>query len=316
MSSLHGSDGTEKRPNSFGPMSQNLTVNTKEAKLIATKDDTFMDLVNALEAECPDSTEEERVRFLKARNEVYSDALDQLKLYLEWRKDNKLDLVDAATSNEYEEDDWFSCTSSWISDDEWDWNEAVESAFALHQNVLSFPLSTTMPRLARLVINEDTGETMLDKDKKRILQLLPAQINPGKVPFEVYITAISIYLDKKLCRHSLEKVTVCVDVRAGRGWTNPPGGSIVPFIKGMINVWERNFPERLNRSIVYPLPMVGTTLARKVIKLFLEPDTANKIVVIRDEENGDSILVPKRFEEHIAVQTLEVMEKNRVSSFC
>lgn len=194
-----------------------------------------------------------------------------------------------------------------------DWDEAVESAFNLC--FTDAFVQTILPRLARMVINEQTGENLNDTNGSRILQLQPAQLDSKKASYEVYVTAISIYLDKKLSRRSLEKITVCVDVRAGHGWPNPPAGSIVPFIKMIISTLERNFPERLSRSVLFPLPMAATSLW-KLIKLFLDPNTASKVVIIRGGANKDSILVMKRFEKYITTDTLQIMEKNRSSSFC
>jgi hypothetical protein len=61
--------------------------------------------------------------------------------------------------------------------------------------------------------------------------------------------------------------------------------------------------------------MAATSLW-KFIKFFLDPSTANKVVVIGGSANKDSPLVTKRFEKYITADTLEIMEKNRASSFC
>lgn len=58
--------------------------NTKMHEFLGTLDnpDKFRLSMSKLGQKCPDSTEEERFRFLKARKEDYSGALDQLRSYL------------------------------------------------------------------------------------------------------------------------------------------------------------------------------------------------------------------------------------------
>lgn len=77
---------------------------------------------------------------------------------------------------------------------------------------------------------------------------------------ETYGLCIAFYLDKQLSRTSMETITVCIDVRAGHGWPNPPARSIVPFIKTMISMLDAKFPGRLSKSILYPLPFAATAL--------------------------------------------------------
>ena len=51
-----------------------------------------------------------------------------------------------------------------------------------------------------------------------------------------------------------EKITVAVDVRGGGGWSNPSPTSLVPFVRVLSAVLSANFPERLRRMVIFPVP--------------------------------------------------------------
>ena len=75
---------------------------------------------------------------------------------------------------------------------------------------------------------------MTDIDGRRIVQLLPARIDLNIADDKTYALAIAFYLDRKLSRQSCEKIVVCIDVRAGLNWPNPPAGKVIPFIKYIV----------------------------------------------------------------------------------
>merc|ERR1712038_386100 len=188
-----------------------------------------------------------------------------------------------------EEMDFVSCASSVGAQDRSDWESAAETAITLYrqkkekedavQSNTKVDRKIRMPQLAHMVTEIGSETYLKDKRGDRILQLLPAQIDMKEVDDITYALAIAFYIDKKLSRNSLEKIVVSIDVRAGSGWANPPAKKIIPFIKTVVGILERNFPERLSRCILYPLPRAATVLW-KMVKIFLDPFTAEKIVVI------------------------------------
>ena len=142
----------------------------------------------------------------------------------------------------------------------------------------------------------------------------PTRLDVSLVAEETYALCIALYLDRCLDRSSTEKITICIDVRSGHGWANPPARSIVPFIKAVVGVLETNFPERLGWAIVYLLPWTATAVW-KVAKLFLDPNTARKMVVIKGLAEKDSKAPVEKLEEYIERDVLDRMERNRVCTF-
>lgn len=193
-----------------------------------------------------------------------------------------------------------------------DWNKAAEAAIKYCKEDPTKNPSNILPRLARFDCVDGTKE-MYANDGKKILQFIPAQMDLELASEVCYATALAFYLDRKLKRNSVDKVIVSVDVRAGKGWKNPPAGSIVPFIKKTISILEQNFPERLAKSIVYPMPFAASALWR-IIKVFLDANTANKISILSGPALEDSPLPKAKLEKYISGVELDRMELNRESS--
>lgn len=252
----------------------------------------------------PLATEEEHYRFLNAKQGNLKLAEKQLGSYLEWRKINHLD--DGTINVDAHRD-------SSLSDDENDWNCAALTALSLEKDcttdIESFP---RLPRLARMD-DVDGNPEMIDRDGRRILQVNPAMFNHEIATEETYALCIALYLDRRLSRTSMEKIILCVDVRGGHGWENPPAKKMIPFVKQMVLVLEANFPERLQLSIIYPLNWTACALW-KIVKIFLDPNTAEKMAVIKGSCERDSEIPYDKMEKYIEKDVLKMMEKNRIST--
>jgi hypothetical protein len=129
-----------------------------------------------------------------------------------------------------------------------------------------------------------------------------------------FALSIALYLERKLDRTNFEKVTVAIDVRGGAGWANPRPQKLLPFIKLTAGLLEQNFPERLERCIVFPVP-VAATLLWKVIRAFLDPTTATKIELVKGDSRNHAPPPYGPMEPHVAAVVLKHMEDFRCSSF-
>eukprot|EP00559_Dactyliosolen_fragilissimus_P005943 CAMPEP_0184864236 /NCGR_PEP_ID=MMETSP0580-20130426/14207_1 /TAXON_ID=1118495 /ORGANISM="Dactyliosolen fragilissimus" /LENGTH=385 /DNA_ID=CAMNT_0027362931 /DNA_START=110 /DNA_END=1264 /DNA_ORIENTATION=+ len=263
----------------------------KAVKMCGTKDliegETFNQCPNdhEMEVRCVSSTMAERRRFLCARKGNVEEAIEQLNCFLDWRKEYQLDdnFRTKTFPDNLDQNVPSVSTNDHISDDEYDWKYAVTKALSLcspDQSPQSFP------RLARFD-SEDGNDRMIDSNGKRIMQFLPAQVDSSIATDSTYVTAIGIYLDRKLCRNSDEKITVVIDLRAGEGWANPKAKNIVPLIKQLVKLLERNFPERLHKSILYPFPSAAVFLW-KLVKIFIDPDTSRKVVLVPGSSSRES----------------------------
>ena len=103
-------------------------------------------------------------------------------------------------------------------------------------------------------------------------------------------------------------------VSTGLGWPNPPAKKVVPFVKCVVSLLERNFPERLAKSILFPLPAAATVLWR-VVKVFLDPNTAAKIDIIGGSSGVRDTVSYKKFEKIVDKIVHKRMEEIRVDCF-
>jgi hypothetical protein len=280
--------------------------------LLDVPDEQLSDL-QKLEKHCPAATEAERQRFLNAKGGKYKLAYEQLKQYLEWREEYELDHIIASPPLPSEDEDFQSCASSDLTLDEMDWRFASDKALSYDPgHVDSLPIM--LPQLARILTIPGSDEHLRDRSGDRILHLLPAQMDPHIAADSTFALCIAFYLERKLGRNSMEQMVVVIDVRGGHGWANPKPGKLIPFIKKVTSITERNFPERLSRSLLFPMPRTAAVLW-KMIKMFLDPNTAEKIVVVAGKANNDSPPPYKKMEAYVGREVIDRMEALRCASF-
>jgi hypothetical protein len=161
---------------------------------------------------------------------------------------------------------------------------------------------------------KEDGEALCDKDGKRIMHLLPARINPGLAAAATYANVFAIYLDHNFDRSSTEKVTILVDVRAGEGWANTHVLAMMKVLSNIIKVFEYNFPERVEKFVVFPVPWIARGIFN-AIKLLFDSNTANKIVLVTGPDGVDAPVPKEDIEEHIEGKVIDQTEQARLSYF-
>lgn len=89
---------------------------------------------------------------------------------------------------------------------------------------------------------------------------------------------------------------------------------MVPFVKCVVSLLERNFPERLAKSILFPLPSAAAMIWR-VVRVFLDPNTAAKIEVIGGSSGIHSTVSATKFENICDANVKKRMEEIRLDCF-
>jgi len=301
------------------PTFQSVTAADESNKFKDISDSHLNDL-QRLQKYCPDATKEECTRFLEAKKLNYDLALEQLTSYLQWRKELLLDqeFVSTISQSKSDEFDFESCATSEQTVDELDWHHATDKAV---QYLMSVGKDATrnnepleLPQLARIVTYPGSDEHLRCSNGDRILHLLMAQMDPNIASDMAFALTVAFYLDRKLSRNSMEKMTIVLDVRAGHGWANPRPNQLIPFIRKINHIMERNFPERLSKLILFPLPSIATAIW-KIIRAFLDPNTAGKIAVISGSSSEKSPPPYKVLEKHLDRKAIDRMEELRLNSF-
>jgi hypothetical protein len=281
--------------------------------------------IQKLEEHCPLATKEERERFLAAKDGNYDLAFKQLSAYLDWRKkynvDSMTDLTGTNICCSPQDDD----ADNEITRDESDWIIASNAALFYYKERPARTRKndgtnkkevTILPRLAQEMVTlpESLEEPMKTNEGKRIIQLLPAQMDPNIADEDTYTLSIAFYLERKLCRNSMEQIVVCIDLRSGDNWYNPKASTLIPFIKNVTSCLGTNFPERLSKSILSPMPRIAMTLWKVLVKKFLDPNTAKKIVVIGGKASRDAETPYKKMQKYIPMDVIDQMEQARLDA--
>lgn len=256
-----------------------------EVQPVAASDDTqeskaCIEIKHAL----PTSTPAERKRFLSSALGNTSTAIKKLKYYLDWRstycKEHKPMNVD-----------------TW----EWSCQKAIEVS---RDEAAS--IDTKLPCV--LFVHEYTEANVT----RRCAQVLPARVDTGLANATTYALALAIYLDQTLDRDSTEKLTLAVDVRAGKGWANISAFKLLPFIQGVTKLLIELHPERLERCAIFPVPGIAVGIWRAV-KPFLDKETSGRVFIIAGPAGLEDGL-PKKVPQILGSELVEKSENTRAEN--
>jgi len=256
---------------------------------VMTHDEAVADLF-------PNATSEERRRFLVARLGNLEAAKSQLGTYLEWRE--KHDAIEKDLNlNEAETD-------------EDDWN--IAAAVALVSCEEERQDDIRLPRIARVYTLEESA--VCDRDGRRVLHVMPGQINVELAKPSTYAVALALYIDRKLDRASLECLTVALDVRGGRGWPNVPPLRQLPFIQTVIKLLLTMFPERLHRCLLFPVPRAARWIWN-IVKAWIDPLTSSKVQLLAGAAKIVSEPPFAAMDEFLEPHVAKFFESQRHASF-
>ena len=257
--------------------------------------DEVMKHDDAVQELFPNATAEERRRFLVARLGNVEAAKTQLGNYLEWREkhdaiEKELNLTEPET-------------------DEDDWNTAVAVALVSCEEER---LDQRLPRIARIYTVEESA--VCDRDGRRILHVMPGQIDIELAKASTYAVALALYIDRKLDRASLECLTVALDVRGGRGWPNIPPLRQLPFIQTVVKLLLAMFPDRLHRCLLFPVPRAARWIWN-IAQGWIDPLTANKVQLLAGPAKIVSQPPFAAMEEFLEASVAKFFESQRHASF-
>jgi hypothetical protein len=189
------------------------------------------------------------------------------------------------------------------------WNHACSFTAT---NLMDPPveLNGPLPRVIRMTHN---GNDFKAKDDKRVIYVIPALIDTNQAPLTLYATATALYLDLKIDRNFNEALHVAVDVRAGKGWANAKPTTVLPFASQLSKVLADTFPERMTKTLVYPVPWVAKPVWGLAKKL-LDPKHVKKIELYYGPADVTSPL-PKEMESFLPENDLNAMEESRKGDF-
>jgi hypothetical protein len=231
----------------------------------------------------PNSTPEERQRFVSSALGNTTNAIKKLKYYLDWR-------------NKYCKEESTDTDMMWV----WSCQRAIQLS-----NDETASIDTKLPCVLFIHDYIDANSTT-----KRCAQVLPARVDTNLANATTYALALAIYLDQTLNRNSFEKLTLAVDVRAGKGWANISAFKLLPFIQGVTKLLIDLHPERLERCIIFPVPGIAVGIWRAV-KPFLDKETSGRVFIVAGPAGLEDEL-PKKVPDVLGSELVEKSEKTRI----
>lgn len=252
-----------------------------------------------------DATEAEVARFVRARKGDLAAGAEQLRHYVDWHKQH-----DGVASTSMVLDNKKADAEE--SRSSYDWRMSCRIAQVIERNA---HIETAAELPCVVFLDDDNDDTaMRSLDGTRICHHLPARIDTNLATGQVYAQALAIYLDRRLSRHAEEKFDVFIDTRPGEGWGNISAYNLVPFIRHASKLLNDLHPERLHRAVVYPVPSVCAFIWNRLVKPWMDPVTADKIVLIAGSARVRSKL-PKSMRRIANDTTLAKMERRRMELF-
>ena len=252
-----------------------------------------------LEVRAPGSTFAERQRFLAARNGNVAAAAVSLSRFLDWLSihesyERQLDLNSPRfTTGDKDLDDW---------------NISCAVAMKAGNEDCSMPL----PRVIRTY--QIDGSDVCDRHGYQIFHIIPAQMDDRLVGTATYALATALYINRKLDRESLVRISVCMDVRAGKGWRNIHAARLVPFMKQTTQLLLSLFPERLHKCLVYPVPSAFMFLWH-IIQQCIDKETSEKILLCPGVNKIESPPPVEHMRDSMTIEVVNLLERSRILAF-
>lgn len=147
------------------------------------------------------------------------------------------------------------------------------------------------------------------KAGSKVLLVLGAMYDNSTITAAEYALAVAAYIDKNIARDQPGKFTVLVDARGGDNWPNPRPWSVLPWIKALVSLLTANFPERLGRLVIYPVPWVATAVWSAASQL-LDERTAAKCVMLSGPA-ARTEPIPSEISQYVSDELLQEMHAFR-----
>jgi hypothetical protein len=169
-----------------------------------------------------------------------------------------------------------------------------------------------LPRVIRS--HQIEGVDATDLQGHRFFHIIPAQMDDNLAKTSTYALATALYINKQLDRGGLERITVCMDVRAGRGWPNIHAMRLVPFMKQTTTLLLSLFPERMYKMLLYPVPPSFLWVWNLISKV-IDPLTKDKVCLL---SGVNKITAPPPLDqmfEHLEEKVALLLESSRLAAF-
>mmetsp|Transcript_83942 Transcript_83942/g.166621 ORF Transcript_83942/g.166621 Transcript_83942/m.166621 type:complete len:278 (-) Transcript_83942:94-927(-) len=120
---------------------------------------------------------------------------------------------------------------------------------------------------------------------------------------ELHVLALCHAIDEAFAPSDGNKCSAFIDTRPKKGLDNVPAQKMLPLFQMCSSVLQANYPERLERLLVYPMPKVVNVLWNNVIKPFMDSKTADKVKLFSGN-SGHGTPAPEKLNDFVDVRNL------------
>lgn len=86
------------------------------------------------------------------------------------------------------------------------------------------------------------------KDRRFLFQIIPSKTNFRKIPLDVHVLLLALYLDRKFDRGNQEKAILAIDLQDGSN------SAVIPTVRSLMEQVHSYHPKRFQNVLVHPLP--------------------------------------------------------------
>mmetsp|Transcript_33714 Transcript_33714/g.95930 ORF Transcript_33714/g.95930 Transcript_33714/m.95930 type:complete len:229 (-) Transcript_33714:325-1011(-) len=141
------------------------------------------------------------------------------------------------------------------------------------------------------------------RDGTRIVLLQGGRYDSA-IDAEDYVLACAEAVEAAVSRDDDERVTVLIDARPGEGWPNPAAPKMVAFMRMATVVLPAQFPERIQRVIVYPMPWIMKSLW-SMLQAVADHRSSERVVVLSGSASTTSPC-PKELREFVELSEMPI----------
>jgi hypothetical protein len=280
--------------------SSSVSFKPEEGRLDIDYSASLMEKSSSMEFE---STLNERRRFLIGSKGDVAEATKRLNHYLRWNSEHVKARIDNGIKIKPTRDRDYDL-----------WVESCLTAMKMNGEVENIVLPRIVRKICRKGNGNDGYAELRDRKGYRIFCLRPALMDTRLAKALTYTLAVAIYLDRSADREGSEKVTLVLDVRAGRGWPNTHVLRLIPFMKHSIQILLPLFTERLHRMLLYPVPGAFLHIWRMISK-YMDPLTAQRVRVLEGRCKIEAPPPTEKLKVYIGEEALDQLEACRVDNF-
>ena len=160
-----------------------------------------------------------------------------------------------------------------------------------------------------MLIDPTTGKYIMSKKNmnSRICFVMGAMVDLDN-DVDLYVKATADFLFANIPRDSDEKITIMLNVRSGGpSMKNESAILLLPIISKLNDQLSVNFPERIQKFVIYPLPWWAVTVFDLVKNTILDPKTAAKLSALAGDASFGSE-EPEGLKEYIDMERINLQE--------